>query len=83
MNDEEKLWIENIEDLYLTWCAKEVIFKIYSEGELDFKKNIFIRKNKNHFSYEGNVIKNDVMKNYKLLYMLLENNLILVWGIEN
>ncbi len=36
--------LENALDLYRIWCSKEVAFKIYRKGSVDFRKHLFVSR---------------------------------------
>src|SRR3712207_8655610 len=40
----------NLEKLCIYWCAKETLYKVHSEKQLDFRKNIKIEKFQNEGS---------------------------------
>lgn len=73
-----------IEHMHVLWGAKEVIFKLYSIGELSFQNEIFI----DTFIYEGKgtlkgyVLKDNFAKSYSLHYEKI-NDLMLVYGCGN
>ena len=73
-----------IDHMYVLWGAKEVIYKLYSIGELSFHNEIFIEK----FSYEGKgelkgfILKDNFAKSYSVNYEKI-NNLMLVYGRGN
>ena len=59
-----------IDQMYVYWCAKEAMYKIYGRKELSFKENLPV----NPFSYEdrgtitGRIITGSVNKECKLWY---------------
>ena len=84
INEDEMKGIKEknlIEHMHVIWGVKEVIYKLYSVGELDFLKHIFTDK----FDYEERgelkafVLKDDFAKSYTLNYEKI-NNLMLVYG---
>ena len=87
INEDEMKGIDQkhvIEHMHVLWGAKEVLYKLYSIGELSFHNEIFIDK----FSYEdsgelrGFILKDNFAKRYHLGYEKI-NNLMLVYGSES
>ncbi len=87
INEDEMKGIEErniLEHMHVLWGAKEVMFKLYSIGELSFQDEIFIDK----FTYEGKgelkgfILKDTFAKSYSLHYEKI-NNLMLVYGRGN
>lgn len=68
--------------MLICWCAKEAIFKLVKENEVDFSNHIRI----NPFNFENEndlsaaFIKGKDSINLKLKYMVTENNVV-VWGV--
>jgi 4'-phosphopantetheinyl transferase len=62
---------------HLIWGAKEVLYKIYAQKELDFIHNMHINL-KNQFA--GTIIKQEYSAIYQLEYAEIDN-FILVWNI--
>ena len=66
-----------------TGVSKEVLFKIYGKGKINFKENIFL----DEFDYqevgefEGRISKSDFEKTYRLFYEKL-GDYMLVWTLE-
>ena len=84
INEDELKGIEEkstIEHMHVIWGIKEVIFKLYSIGELSFHNEIFTEK----FDYKGKgelmgfILKDNFAKSYSLQYEKI-NNLMLVYG---
>jgi phosphopantetheinyl transferase len=80
----QMLSVENrIFHLYIHWCAKEALFKIYGKNSLSFTKNLTI----NPFDIQkngqitGNIITNFTHEEYKLNYFTLDDYII-VWGFK-
>jgi 4'-phosphopantetheinyl transferase len=74
-----------LEQLHVYWGAKEALYKAYGRRELDFCKHIQVAA----FSYspngglaKGYVIKNDFKAEYRLVYRLVEEYM-LVYALEN
>jgi len=71
-----------IEHLYVYWCAKETLFKLYGKGNLDFKKNLSIES----FEYKekgvvkGRILKGDIDKVFDLSYKRIED-IMMVYGV--
>ena len=75
-----------IEQMYIIWCAKESLYKLYSIGGLDFRKNILVYPFKyNNNQIKGNITasikKNNFNKNYLLYYERI-NDLMLVYALK-
>lgn len=81
----------SIEKLYVYWCAKESLLKLYGKRNLDFKKNIIIHdfeydKDTNINLSSGKIIANLNAEDYKGEYILNYtklNNYMLVYVIKN
>ena len=69
---------KGLEHFQLIWGAKEVIYKIYSKKQLDFKQNMTICIEENVLL--GKIHKNEIKNSYPLKYIFL-NNFILVWNV--
>ena len=59
-----------IEQLYVYWCAKEALYKLYGKKQLFFKENIIIHPFKYRIQGEitGEIITKSFHKKYKLHY---------------
>ena len=62
-----------IEQMYIVWCAKEALYKLYGKKELDFKKHLFTepfeyRYNKIKGKIKASISKNNFHKSYSLCY---------------
>lgn len=71
-----------IEKVHVYWGAKEALFKLYAEGNVDFRENLYIRS----FDYDGsgNLSAKIMMPDMKLeckIYYEKIDNYILVWTI--
>ncbi|MBE9467415.1 MAG: 4'-phosphopantetheinyl transferase superfamily protein [Bacteroidetes bacterium] len=66
--------------LYVYWCAKEALYKIFNEKNLNFKKNIFIEpfNLKKEGSFVGNIISQESTDKFLLNYFFL-SNYVIVW----
>lgn len=65
--------------LYLHWCAKEALYKVYGKKKLNFITNLRIDpidESKGYFT--GNIIQEDEVKKYEMHY-LNHNNYVVVW----
>jgi 4'-phosphopantetheinyl transferase len=85
LNDEERAFIENpkrIDTLHVIWGAKEVLFKMYGKGGLDFKNQMRVHP---FITGDGNVdaeLKTDgEISRYKINYFFTDN-LIVVYAIS-
>lgn len=59
-----------IEQMYVYWCAKEAMYKLYGKRALDFKKHIFIQPFEYmHFGeIKGKIQKDDYRHEFKITY---------------
>lgn len=83
---EEELKVVNvdneIEKVHVYWGAKEALFKLYAEGNVDFRQNLYIRP----FNYDesgtvsAKIMMPDMKLECKIFYEKLDNY-ILVWTI--
>lgn len=66
--------------LYVYWCAKEALYKIFNEKNLNFKQNIFIEPFilKKRGSFKGNITIQKLTNKFLLNYLFL-NNYVMVW----
>jgi phosphopantetheinyl transferase len=73
MSDEEMSSLDklhHIEALYVHWCAKEALYKLYGKKELIFKENLHVHP----FAYEekgeikGSIVCDDHEGDYRLRY---------------
>ncbi len=73
-----------LEMLYIIWCAKETMYKIYSLGGLDFKTQMkiepFIYNNSGKIF--GTIARKDFQKKYQLLYER-QGDIMLVYGFDD
>ena len=66
------------EKLYILWCAKETLFKMYSKGNLSFKNNLIIQP----FHYAdigiltGEIITDRVTSAYKMHFKRIEGYML-------
>ncbi len=87
LHPDELAWIEKSDhhqiSKMLCWCAKEAIFKCSCENGVQFDKQIFIPPfdiGKTDF-FNGRLITENGVENYKLWYFYFGNNLI-VYCVE-
>ncbi len=66
--------------LYIYWCAKEALYKIFNEKNLNLKKNIYIEpfNLKKEGSFVGNIISQELTDKFLLNYFFL-SNYVIVW----
>lgn len=85
MNEELK-FIEkkqNLEHLYIYWCSKEAMYKLYGKRNLDFRKNLYVK----NFAISQNgktkgIIKNDTTeKSVELNFEFFDKH-VLVYSID-
>lgn len=71
----------SIEHMHVLWGAKEVMFKLYSIGELSFRNEIFVDKfvYKMKGELKGFILKDNFAKSYNIRYEKI-NGLMLVYG---
>lgn len=71
------------EELYLIWSAKESLFKIYSKGDMDFRKEMriepFVKSSSGKMV--ASIHKNTFHKEYVLHY-IVQDTWSLVWGVD-
>jgi 4'-phosphopantetheinyl transferase len=84
INEEEMNAIKEsntIDHMHVLWGAKEVIYKLYSIGELSFHNEIFINKFTcgEKGELKGFILKDNFAKSYSLQYEKI-NNMMLVYG---
>jgi phosphopantetheinyl transferase (holo-ACP synthase) len=81
VNERSELGEENeIEKLHIIWGAKEVLFKMYEIGEVDFKKDLLIAPF--HFpcdSIYGEINKPGFQKGFGMECMMI-NDAVMVWA---
>ena len=82
-DEKEFLTEENyLEKLYIIWGAKEVMYKIYSKGDLDFIE--YLKVNAFQFTDSGKVsaqiIKPNENSNYTI-YFLRKQNLLITYAV--
>lgn len=72
-----------IEHKTTCWCAKEALFKIFGQKQIDFKKNIHLDSfiYKPDMQFEGTVISSDMEMKTSLFVKELKNY-ILVYAVE-
>jgi phosphopantetheinyl transferase len=65
---------DNKKYLYTVWCAKETLFKIYSRGNLDFKKQLFIQADEisEKGSFLGEIKTSDFNEKYRIHYAFIK-----------
>jgi 4'-phosphopantetheinyl transferase len=72
-----------VKKLYVYWCAKESLYKLYGKKEIHFRNNIIIEP----FEYEekgkvcGMIFRKGFMKKYSISYQEYDNYM-LTWVIE-
>lgn len=77
LNDQDKTPFSGIKHYHLIWGAKEVLYKIYSRKELDFKSHLTVNFGD---KFQGFIHKNDFTGAYDLDFLEI-NNFILVWNV--
>ncbi len=85
--EDEKLSVgdENqLEKLHVMWGAKEVLYKIHSIGDIDFKKDLrvhpFIYKTSGEL--EASILKKGYQKDFKIFYEKIDQYM-LSWATSN
>ena len=61
----------DLKKLSKIWSAKEVLFKLYMKGGIDFKANLFIESEDSLQSCVGKIKKNEIEMNYQLRFLNL------------
>ncbi len=87
LRDDEKAFINPIhylEQLYVIWSTKEVLFKIYEIGSLVFKDNLIVHpfEYKECGTIEAEIIKNDYQKTFTVHYQK-HDELLMVYSMEH
>ena len=67
-----------IDQMYVYWCAKEALYKLYGKKELDFKKNLMVHnfKYENKGTITAQIIKGTFHKTYNLWYEKMDNYML-------
>lgn len=75
---------DNINGLYVCWCAKEAIYKWHGKKELEFKRDIYIKpfKLKDKGELKANVSLQDGIKELTVHYFKTEDNYMLGYVID-
>ena len=75
---------DNLDCMHVIWGTKEVLFKIYGKGELNFLENLSASKFqlKEKGILKGKIMKDDYKKEYSINYEKLDN-LMLVYAMGN
>jgi len=86
VSDEENKFLNgknDLEKLFVVWGVKEVLFKMYSIGELIFKEHLLVKPFE--FSKEGSVSatisKGLFQKNHQLKFKLIDD-LLITWCVD-
>ncbi len=58
------------------WSAKEVLFKLYMKGGINFKEHLFVSSKDNFETCEGTVTKDGYARNYQMKFLNLDNYFI-------
>ena len=77
LNGQDHTPYEGTKHYHLVWGAKEVLYKIYSRKELDFKSHLTVNF---YEKFEGIIHKGEFRKKYDLDFLDF-NNFILVWNV--
>lgn len=86
LSQEELTWTIQTSNSHFTrlicWCAKEAIYKLVKESDVDFSKHIRINpfNFENESDFSAAFIKDKDFINLKLTYIIAENNVV-VWGV--
>jgi len=77
--------IDHIKQLYVYWCAKESLYKLYGKKDLSFKQNIIIKGF--NFSTKGSIMaeirKDNFHKEYEVNYEEFVPGYMLAYITEN
>ncbi len=68
----------------LHWSAKETLFKIMKEGEVDFKEHLYVYpfKPQKQGIFEAKEIRTDLQRTYKIHYEVFDDA-VLTWTVDN
>ncbi|MGM0496324.1 MAG: 4'-phosphopantetheinyl transferase superfamily protein [Bacteroidota bacterium] len=71
--------------LYLHWCAKEALYKMFDKKDINFKKNLIIEPfiPEDEGSLTGKVRTQKIYEKIRLNYFHINNNYSIVWGYKN
>ena len=67
---------ENLELATVFWSAKEALYKLYGKRKVDFKENLFLKKNGEIIT--GKIKMPDHTEEYKLFYEKLEDYFLVI-----
>ena len=84
-SENELVFLEkDLEKSTVFWCAKEVLYKIYGKGEVNFKENLFVfpYKNETNLKVSAEIKILDFHQKYRLNVSFLED-FVLCYGVEN
>ena len=76
--------MNNLQQMYLVWSAKEALYKLYSRKHLSFRENIQINPVQaisESGMFTGTICLNEKTREYELNYKLIED-FIMVWVCE-
>jgi len=82
---QKEISLQHKEQIHLQWSAKEVLFKLYKKGRIDYRNNLSVEipsSIKNEGQVSASIKKTDFSKNFKLNCKMLDINnkkYILVW----
>lgn len=86
ISDEEKEWVgtnPTLDQLHLVWGAKEVLFKLYGLGHVDFKKDLKVLPFdlSKGSTLLASITKEKIKKDYVIHHELI-NGALLAWGVD-
>jgi len=73
---ELQLYGTDLKKLSKIWSAKEVLFKLYMKGGIDFKTNLFIKSDDELQTCIGSIKKDGIETNYQLRFLNLDEYFI-------
>ena len=84
-SEKELVFLEkDLQKNTIFWCAKEVLYKIYGKGEVNFKENLYVFPyvNETNIKVSAEIKMPDFHQKYILDISFLED-FVLCYGIEN
>jgi phosphopantetheinyl transferase len=81
VSDEERKYApDDLTDLqlYVYWCAKEALYKLYGKKKLDFKEHMFIHpfEEQPRGQVAGRIEKDSILKNLKISYERIDGYML-------
>lgn len=86
LSEQERMEIgteDRMNKLYAYWCAKEALYKVFGENEIQFDSNIRVEpfNFEKAGKFEGSITKNERTEKYNLEYFTLQDYMV-VWTLK-